>query len=455
MFSDFFFFFFLKLVEDEKHRPAPWSDELTMSSHTKTVFSLDFEPSGARLVSAGSDYSLKLWDFNGMDGSFQPFRSIEPRESHSVRWCRYNRKGGRILVAPGGNQAKIFSREGEEELEFAKGDMYLVQMATTKGHCAAVTSCEWNPQNKEQVITSSLDLTCRIWDVNEKNRQLSVLLGPKQAGKKNGYCVVQYAPDATIITSALMDGTLQVWDTRGTLKRADLTASYSSEGSECSSIAFDSSSRLLATRSGTEMRLWDVRLIKDPVHIWTNLAEGPMSCLFSPDDTLVVTPGAGTRLQAFSRATFALVEEHEMGEPFYQCSWHPKLNQIACGLRSGAIKILYNPELSVKGALLCAARPVRKKEEELDWTPGLGTIHNPDVEEEEARKKRKTEVTEKKKRQLTKPDLPVQGVGVGGQVGTSQQHQLMKKLLKLDEYVPEDPRQVIFVFVFLRAGCCF
>jgi hypothetical protein len=31
-------------VEDEKHRPAPWSDELALSSHVKTVLSLDFEP---------------------------------------------------------------------------------------------------------------------------------------------------------------------------------------------------------------------------------------------------------------------------------------------------------------------------------------------------------------------------------------------------------------------------
>jgi WD40 repeat protein len=461
-----FFFFFCFLVEDEKHRPVPWSDELVMSSHTKTVFSLDFEPSGARLVSAGSDYSLKLWDFNGMDGSFQPCRSIEPREAHSVRWCRYNRKGGRILVAPGGNQAKIYSREGEEELEFQKvckrkrlfpylflknenqGDMYLVQMSATKGHCASVTSCEWNPQNKEHVLTSSLDLTCRIWDVNERKWHLNILLGPKQAGKRNGYCVAQYAPDATMIVSALLDGTLQVWDTRGTLKRADLTATYSTNGGECSSIAFDSNSRLMATRSGTEMMLWDVRLIKEPVHIWTDLADGPNSCIFSPDDTLLVTPGAGTKLQSFSRTTFALVEEREMGEPFHQVCWHPKLNQIACGMRSGVIKILYNSELSVKGALLCAARPVRKKEEDLDWDPGMGVIHNPDVEEEESRKKRKTELSLNKKRNLTKPDLPVQGVGAGGQVGTSQQHQLMKRLLKLDEYVPEDPRQVKRSFSF-------
>jgi hypothetical protein len=31
-------------------------------------------------------------------------------------------------------------------------------------------------------------------------------------------------------------------------------------------------------------------------------------------------------------------------------------------------------------------------------------------------------------------------------VGTSQQHQFLKKLLKLDEYVPEDPRQALLKY---------
>ena len=195
------------------------------------------------------------------------------------------------------------------------------------------------------------------------------------------------------------------------------------------------------------MRLWDCRMVKDPVHVWRGLAEGPISCIFSPDDTLAVT-ASGSRVLAFSRRTFGLGEERDVGEECLQLVWHRKLNQVVCGLRSGAVKVCFSPENSFRGALLCRDRAVRQRGLEADYTPGMGVIHNPDVEAEEARTKRKKERQEgqKRKRDLTRPDLPIQGKGYGGQLGGSAQHQMMKKLLKLDNYVPEDPREALLKY---------
>ena len=89
--------------------------------------------------------------------------------------------------------------------------------------------------------------------------------------------------------------------------------------------------------------------------------------------------------------------------------------------------------------------------------PGMGVIHNPDVEAEEARNDRKknnqNHKNQKRQRDLTRPDLPVQGAGFGGQLGSSSmQHEMMKKLLKLDggensaKFVPEDPRQALLKY---------
>jgi WD40 repeat protein len=390
---------------------------------------------------------MKLWDFNGMDGSFQAFRTIEPHEAHNNRWCRYNRKGGRILVAPGGNQAKIYNREGEEEVEFQKGDMYVVQMKQTRGHCATVNCCEWHPKERNRLITCGNDCTMRLWDAEIANRQQSVLLGPKLAGKKNAYSVCQYSPDGGMIVGALIDGNIQVWDSKGSLNRCETTV-MNNAGEECSSVAFDSTGTHFLTRSATQMKLYDTRYFKEPLHIWTNLSEGPNACLFSPDDTLLATPSGG-KLKLFSRTTFALYEELELGAPCHQISWNAKINQIACGLGSGTVKLLYSPELSTKGALLCKDRKIRERDVGAEWTPGLGVIHNPDVEEEEAFRKKKagtTELTHRKKRMLSRPDLPVQGTGAGGQLGTSNQFHVMKKLLKLDNYVAEDPRQALLKY---------
>lgn len=42
------------------------------------------------------------------------------------------------------------------------------------------------------------------------------------------------------------------------------------------------------------------------------------------------------------------------------CSWHPKLDQILVGLSDGTCRIYYDPRSSVRGALLCATRPVKR-----------------------------------------------------------------------------------------------
>lgn len=38
--------------------------------------------------------------------------------------------------------------------------------------------------------------------------------------------------------------------------------------------------------------------------------------------------------------------------------WHPVLNQIIVGMRDGGVKILYDPDMSVRGACLIEGRTV-------------------------------------------------------------------------------------------------
>jgi hypothetical protein len=40
--------------------------------------------------------------------------------------------------------------------------------------------------------------------------------------------------------------------------------------------------------------------------------------------------------------------------------WHPKINQIMVSLSNGIVKNYYDPEISVRGARVCADKPVRR-----------------------------------------------------------------------------------------------
>ena len=44
------------------------------------VSALGMDPSGARVISGGYDYTVRLWDFAGMDSRLKSFRSITPCE---------------------------------------------------------------------------------------------------------------------------------------------------------------------------------------------------------------------------------------------------------------------------------------------------------------------------------------------------------------------------------------
>ncbi len=64
-------------VEDFDRR-FPLSHEITLSHGSKPISALTLDPSGARVVTGGYDYNVRLWDFAGMDSTFKSFRTITP-----------------------------------------------------------------------------------------------------------------------------------------------------------------------------------------------------------------------------------------------------------------------------------------------------------------------------------------------------------------------------------------
>lgn len=50
----------------------------------KVVTSLDVDHSGSRLLAGSRDYSLRMFDFNGMKSDMRSFRRLEPSDGHPV-----------------------------------------------------------------------------------------------------------------------------------------------------------------------------------------------------------------------------------------------------------------------------------------------------------------------------------------------------------------------------------
>jgi WD40 repeat protein len=62
----------------------------TSAGHERAITALDIDHSGGRLVTGSADYTVKVYDFNGMKSDFRAFRSVEPAEGHPVHAVRHS-----------------------------------------------------------------------------------------------------------------------------------------------------------------------------------------------------------------------------------------------------------------------------------------------------------------------------------------------------------------------------
>ena len=71
--------------EDLRERiRLPVTHEISLKGHSRPVTALAMDPAGARLITGGGDYIVKLWDFGGMDSTLRSFRELEPCGGHQV-----------------------------------------------------------------------------------------------------------------------------------------------------------------------------------------------------------------------------------------------------------------------------------------------------------------------------------------------------------------------------------
>ena len=146
----------------DKPVQVPVSHQIALKAHSKTVTCLALDPSGSRLVTGSSDHDLYFWDFAGMTRELKPFRHLEePLGSFQLRSIGYSPTADRIIVAGASNQPCIFDRDGRKLTTLMKGDMYIRDMRSTKGHVAACTAAAWHVHDRGTVTTAGEDGTVR------------------------------------------------------------------------------------------------------------------------------------------------------------------------------------------------------------------------------------------------------------------------------------------------------
>ncbi|KAG8805551.1 hypothetical protein FRC17_005456 [Serendipita sp. 399] len=338
------------------------------------------------------------------------------------------------------------------------------------GHVHELSACAWHPKDTQTFITSSADSTIRIWDVENKRKQKTVIVvKSKERGSRTKVTSCAYSHDGSYIAAACLDGAIHLWSTSSNYVRPNMSMeSAHAKATETGSIVLSLDGRTLLTRGGDDtVKTWDIRAFKKPLYTLgglTTLYPG-MNAIWSPDEKYVVvgsgTPPsasgrpAGGKLTFLKREGLTVAEEVEMDSCVVKIVWHSKINQIFTTHADGSIHILYSPHMSTHGAKLLNRQRDKRTTTIEDASQALieapiltpGESFRDDAEINISAfigpsSKRKRERERMDPRKSMRPELPVSGPGRGGRVGASATQHIVQNLVR-DTMRDEDPREAL------------
>jgi WD repeat-containing protein 70 len=353
---------------------------------------LSVDPTGSRFMVGCSDRTLRFYDFGGMDRKqTRAFKTILPDDGYWPVAGTYSNTGDRILIGTGSVQPQVFDREGELIVKFVRGDMYVTDQSKTFGHTSSVTGVDWHPLERDIVLTSSLDGSARLWNLNGKTQfQMLVcdkVFQPKcRKGKRTSVLCVAFHPGGRAFVVGTSCGSIQVWNPYKVSSRPERAVfDVHGTGKAVSALAYSYDGSKLLSRSGdtSTVNVWNplrisqssLPIVKclgaDTVHEHANAAFSPDGSVICAGVSLLKNEGSNGRneigrLNFYDIASSSSASTSTVGALFsvdlpsntgaVAVIWHPKVNQIFVGCSNGDVVVFYDPERSRKGALMASGK---------------------------------------------------------------------------------------------------
>ncbi len=206
------------------------SDRRTLEGHTSDVYFVAYSPDGSRLVSAGRDGVLHLWD------------PATGRDLHTLDG--HNEEVNSAAFSPDGAGLVSVGDDGRIVLwDLATGS----EQRRLQDSGDPIQTVAWSPGGR-LIATAGRDQLIHLWDV-ETGRQLAPL-----AGHTDQVESVAFNSDGRALASGGRDGGVLVWD----MDRMALSRKLDAEASAVQTVAWSRDGRRLAAACGDGMvRLWD------------------------------------------------------------------------------------------------------------------------------------------------------------------------------------------------------
>lgn len=441
----------------------PLTNVFTMNHGIRGVSSITFDKSGSRMITAGLDFNMCMWDFATMDSKAKSFRQFTPIDDHQLKTIQFNYNCELMLIIGANSQAHVLDRDGVFIIECSKGDQYLTDLANVKGHISMLTSGFWDPIINECFWTSSIDSTIRMWHIEDDKKSKYLIRVKDRLGRRVPVDYSCIDSTGNIVFAACRDGSIKLWDRRKSyINCAQNVLNAHENDSVTTCLACSTSNLYLVSRGGDNtLKKWDVRNLKTSLGALDNLPNDSdvTKCAFSPNNDLIIT-GTTVSKDGTERGKIVFVNSSDMTLNSYvntgdlgalSFNWHPILNQLFVGLTDGSINVYFDPQTSQKGIMHCISKVNLPK-----YDPGeallapaviipLGIrereIYTVDTSKKLKEKARRDPIKSRK------PEPPIYGPGQGGRLGTglSLSAFVCQQLLKRT-YDDSDPREAILKY---------
>ncbi|HTI25733.1 MAG TPA: hypothetical protein VL652_32385 [Kutzneria sp.] len=235
----------------------------TVPSGQREVYSVVFSPDRRRVISAGTDGTVRVWDRAG--ASLAPQPAVVSGEQ---------RDAAKLAVTPDGRKSASVGEDGAIRLR----DLVDGHEQVLRGHEGSVRGLAFDAHGN-QLASAGDDSTVRIWDV-PTGREVTVLRGHQGA-----VFSVAFAPDGRLVSGG-EDGKVRVWNLADGHQDAVITA----HDDTVKRVAVSRDGRLATASDDGTVKVWKDLGQGDPVVLRGH--DGTVETLaFSPDGRTVASGG--------------------------------------------------------------------------------------------------------------------------------------------------------------------
>ncbi|CAK9151993.1 unnamed protein product [Ilex paraguariensis] len=230
-----------------------------LEGHTDRVWSLAWKPATgiggvpAVLASCSGDKTVRIWEQSRLTGSFECKAVLEETHTRTVRSCAWSPSGKLLATGSFDATTAIWDKVGDD----------YECVSTLEGHENEVKSVSWNASGS-LLATCGRDKSVWIWEVLPGNEFecVSVLQGHTQDVK-----MVQWHPSMDILCSCSYDNTIKVWAEDGDSDdwHCVQTINESSDGHSSTvwALSFNSSGDKMVTCSDDlTIKIWGADIMK-------------------------------------------------------------------------------------------------------------------------------------------------------------------------------------------------